>query len=392
MKKISLLLTLLLVSVITFGQANEGSSTDLGRNTTFIKNGFWSNWFIGAGASANMYFGDNDASAKFMNRVTVAPTIQLGTWFNPYMGIRIKAAGGTNLHTFTNDATVMRRNRYISTEANLMWNVTDYLLNYNAKRVYSFIPYVGAGWAIGFDYSDNMANDKTVNSLTVDAGIINRFRFSEKVSLDIELSAKALRDDFDKRGASKQQYDLLASVSASLVYNFGKATFTEAVLRDQSEVDAMNQRINDLRSQVGSKDSQLSSYQSRIADLERQLAEKPKVITKEETEVEMNAVVVFKIGSAKLQDNQEINIFNAAKYLQQNPDINVVVTGYADKSTGTPAINQRLSEQRAQAVADIMIKKFGIDPARITTVASGDKEQPFPTDEWNRVVIFTVKR
>lgn len=97
----------------------------------------------------------------------------------------------------------------------------------------------------------------------------------------------------------------------------------------------------------------------------------------------MNAVVVFRIGSAKLEQNQDINIFNAARYLKDNPQVNVIVTGYADKSTGTPAINQRLSEQRAEAVAKVLIEKYGIAASRITKKASGDKEQLFPTDQWN---------
>ena len=147
MKKFSLFLLLLVVTTSVYSQELDGTSTDAGRKTTFIKNGFWDNWFIGAGAGANIYFGDNDANAKLKNRVTVTPNFQFGTWFNPYFGSRIKVAGGTNIHTFNNNASLMTRQKYISAEANFMWNVTDYLMSYNASRFYNFIPYVGAGYA-----------------------------------------------------------------------------------------------------------------------------------------------------------------------------------------------------------------------------------------------------
>ena len=49
-----------------------------------------------------------------------------------------------------------------------------------------------------------------------------------------------------------------------------------------------------------------------------------------------------------------------------------------------------MSERRADAVAKILIEKYGIAPTRITTQASGDKVQPFQIDAWNRVVIFTA--
>lgn len=44
-----------------------------------------------------------------------------------------------------------------------------------------------------------------------------------------------------------------------------------------------------------------------------------------------------------------------------------VITGYADDSTGTPEINERLSRERAQAVADCLRREFKV-PASVLTV------------------------
>ena len=86
-------MALLGVMQISYAQEKEGYSTEPAHSATFLKNGFWDNWFIGAGAGANIYFGDNNKDADFFNRFTVTPEFQVGKWISPYLGTRIKAAG-----------------------------------------------------------------------------------------------------------------------------------------------------------------------------------------------------------------------------------------------------------------------------------------------------------
>lgn len=128
---------------ISFAQSKEGQSSEPARKATFINNGFWDHWFIGAGAGANIYFGDRNSDADFFHRFTVAPEVQFGKWINPYLGTRIKGAGLTNLHTFNDNATIMSRNRFATVQADLMWSMTDYFMKYSSDRVYSLVPYVG---------------------------------------------------------------------------------------------------------------------------------------------------------------------------------------------------------------------------------------------------------
>lgn len=389
MKRISLLVVLISFIGITYAQQREGVSTEAGRNTTFVKNGFWDNWFIGAGAGANIYFGDHDADAKFFRRLTVTPNFQFGTWFNPYYGARIKLSGGTNIHTFNNNALTMARTRYISAEMNFMWNMTDYLMNYNSERVYNFIPYVGFGYAYGWDYKNIptlITRHGHVNSATFDAGIINRFRLSDRAALDIEMSGKLMRDVFDQRSGGKRGYDVLGTVSASLVFNVGpKATFSEAVLRDQSEIDALNSRINAQRAEIEA----LAQRPAVVAQ--------PEVVVKEVVrevkvnEEPVNNVVLFAINKTKVESHQEVNVYNVAKFLRENPDRKVRIVGYTDKATGTAAINERLSRERAQNVSDIITGKYGIDKNRVTVNWEGQTNPPFDVTEWNRAVILYIE-
>ena len=52
-----------------------------------------------------------------------------------------------------------------------------------------------------------------------------------------------------------------------------------------------------------------------------------------------------------------VNIQLAAKILKANPDKKYKIAGYADKATGSAKWNQKLSEARAQAVYDALIKE-----------------------------------
>ncbi|GAB6120727.1 OmpA family protein [Dysgonomonas termitidis] len=384
MKKVSLLLVLVFAA-ITISAQESGFSTKAGRKATFARNGFWDNWFIGLGAGANFVQGDNNKDADFLNRLTVAPTIQVGKWYNPYIGGRLKFQGGS-LHNFQNNATDMIHNKYFGVEADVMWDVTNYLGRYNEKRVYSLIPYVGIGGAIGWDYK---LDDKThpggkQRNFTINGGIINKFKFSNRVALDIDLSAMLLKEAFNHGGANS--YDGLVAASASLVFKVGKKTdFSEALLMDQGLIDDLNGQINKLRQE----NDRLRNQPAKEV-IKEVVKDCPKCPEATKGSFVSN-VVFFRLGSANIDKNQEVSIFNTAKYLQDNPSAKVKVVGYADKKTGTPSINEKLSEKRAKNVANELIKKYNIDSNRVTVEWKGDTVQPYAENAWNRVAIFVAQ-
>ena len=80
-----------------------------------------------------------------------------------------------------------------------------------------------------------------------------------------------------------------------------------------------------------------------------------------------------------------------AEWLKANPKENVNIVGYADKNTGTAAYNLKLSEKRANAVADALVNTYGISRDRLTIRFDGSDVQPYSTNDWNRIVIFTQK-
>ena len=390
MKKYLFIMVLCSIIQISFAQSKEGQSSEPARKATFINNGFWDHWFIGAGAGANIYFGDRNSDADFFHRFTVAPEVQFGKWINPYLGTRIKGAGLTNLHTFNDNATIMSRNRFATVQADLMWSMTDYFMKYSSDRVYSLVPYVGFGWAFGWDYTNQptyAGGHTRMNGMTLNAGIINNFKLSDRVTLSIEFAATAVRSEFNQVKSSGN-YDILGTASAGLIFNLGKtAAFSEAELRNPQEIDALNSRINELYAQ----NQELAQRAVDCLD-----CPEPEVITEKVVEFEdnplINNVVLFKINQTKVDPYQGVNIYNIAQYLKDNPQFKVRVIGYTDRKTGTSQINEKLSAERAQNVARILISDYNISRDRIKVEWVGDKEPPFDKPEWNRAVILYVEQ
>ena len=390
MKKYLFIMVLCSIIQISFAQSKEGQSSEPARKATFINNGFWDHWFIGAGAGANIYFGDRNSDADFFHRFTVAPEVQFGKWINPYLGTRIKGAGLTNLHTFNDNATIMSRNRFATVQADLMWSMTDYFMKYSSDRVYSLVPYVGFGWAFGWDYTNQptyAGGHTRMNGMTLNAGIINNFKLSDRVTLSIEFAATAVRSEFNQVKSSGN-YDILGTASAGLIFNLGKtAAFSEAELRNPQESDALHRRINELYAQT-------QELEQRPVDCPD--CPPPEVITEKVVEFEdnplINNVVLFKINQTKVDPYQGVNIYNIAQYLKDNPQFKVRVIGYTDRKTGTSQINEKLSAERAQNVARILISDYNISRDRIKVEWVGDKEPPFDKPEWNRAVILYVEQ
>lgn len=103
--------------------------------------------------------------------------------------------------------------------------------------------------------------------------------------------------------------------------------------------------------------------------------------------------VGFKLNSAVVEPTEYANIANVAEWLRLNPDEDLYVIGYASRTYGTPQYNEKLSLERAQAVKDVLVNTFNIDPDRLLVHGEGDSLQPYTmNDSWNQVVLFKVSK
>lgn len=105
--------------------------------------------------------------------------------------------------------------------------------------------------------------------------------------------------------------------------------------------------------------------------------------------------LTFKTGSATITDSSFKFLDGIAEYMKANPSYSLAIVGHTD-NTGSEEYNQKLSEDRAEAVKSYLIKK-GIGEISITASGKGESE-PIETNdtpegrEKNRRVVFSVTK
>jgi outer membrane protein OmpA-like peptidoglycan-associated protein len=85
----------------------------------------------------------------------------------------------------------------------------------------------------------------------------------------------------------------------------------------------------------------------------------------------MTVRVNFDVNQATIRPDDRAVIDEAVDFVKKYPDARIELDGYTD-SRGTEAYNQRLSEKRAGAVKQYLIREAGVDPSRISAVGRGE--------------------
>lgn len=89
--------------------------------------------------------------------------------------------------------------------------------------------------------------------------------------------------------------------------------------------------------------------------------------------------VQFATGGATVADASIEEIGRVARRMQEYPDARLVLEGHTDSSGGAD-LNRQLSQQRADAVKQVMVDRFSIDAARIDAVGRGEDAPAFSND------------
>lgn len=352
-----------------------------------ITNPFWSNWFFSIGGGAEATFGDNDKAGSFGKRISPTLNVSVGKWFTPGLGLRLQYSG-LQARGFTYDAGAdyvkgtqlkdgyyKQRFDYMNLHGDVMFNLNALFGGYNQHRVYEIIPYVGAGFTHNYSKPHREA-------LSVNAGIINKFRISNAIDINLELSAMGVEDKFDGEVGGDHGYDGVLSATVGLTYRFPARGFRRPMpqLISQIELAAMQDKL----AMMGAQNAQLKNALVQ--------AENQPVAEVTETEVIVPdpdiapRTVFFTIGSAELSPREIMNLSYLAEQMKQFPNATYTVNGYADSATGTPALNKELSLKRAQAVKNALVKNYGIAADRLNIEAGGGVDK-FGQPILNRVVL-----
>lgn len=352
--------------------------------------GSWrDNWYLQLGAGIRSPFVENNPTSHTDHRrMTAVYNLGVGRWISPYLGFRFSAYYGS-MHW---NQGVTAKAKTANLNVDFMWDMFNSIGGYNPNRVFSIIPYVGLGSTFAWDYKPAMGNDVDGDGkiksnqwlFPVSAGLQLRFRVSQYVDIFAEGRGTLYGDNFNNLTYGKP-VDIDISAVGGVIIHFTGSKFEKYNPCDY--VNALNQanaQVNELRGALATTAAALAAAEAQLPCPE---------VTAQETVIEGTTIfptVRFKLNSAYVSSEEMVNVYNIAEYMKANPDTQIVVCGYADKDTGTSAYNMKLSERRAQAVADILTGDYGIDANRLILKADGSNVQPYETNDWNRIVIFAV--
>lgn len=385
MKKILLVAALATFSLNAFAQG--------GARGPFLTNRAFDNWFFSAGGGVNVYYGESDKIAKFSTRMAPALDLSLGKWFTPAVGARLqysglKAKGISN----TASAPFVSGNRNSAgyyperfnvtfLHADFLWNLSSALGGYKAHRRLEFIPFAGFGGAFA------SANGRKDRELALAAGLINKFRVSNALDLNLELRGMLVNQRFDGTSGGRRG-EGMATATLGLTYKFRHRGFEVPEVVAAADYTPYNDRIRSLESDLSAARARIDQY---ARDLNAARNATPPAAPAARTEfIIPQMAVFFRIGRATLTEQEKINIGYIAEVLKKMPaDRKFRLVGNADSATGSARRNQLLSEQRAKAVYDALVAA-GVNPSQLQIIAHGDTQEPFPHNQptLNRVLII----
>lgn len=346
----------------------------------------------------NFYIGINGGVATattghgWLKNLQPNAGLRIGRNFTPVFGMAVESnAYFKNTNGFTTGTLVNALNTSLLGTVNL----TNWFGGYKGEpRVFEVSALYGLGW--GHIFGTPTEEYKT-DMLTSKVGLDFAFNFGSDKQWQFYLEP-AIIYSLNGNGYQGVKYDIDRSVvqlNAGIVYKFknsnGTHNFKIAELRDQSEIDALNAQVNSLRGELSGKDSELDAKDRKIADLEKALEDcknsKQPVYVRPVTATNLQPTVLFRQGKSVIDPAQYAPIELIATYMKNHPEAKVEIKGYASPE-GSAEINLKLSEERAEAVKNALVKKYKISADRLTTKGMGATDKLFEQVEFNRVATF----
>jgi outer membrane protein OmpA-like peptidoglycan-associated protein len=116
--------------------------------------------------------------------------------------------------------------------------------------------------------------------------------------------------------------------------------------------------------------SEGKSVTGAVAGLEGALKDLGAQVTEKEVRIALAADVLFDFDRADLKPEAEASLSKLTTVVTAYPTAQIRIEGHTD-GKGADAYNQKLSEQRAAAVADWLASKGGVPRAQVTTAGLG---------------------
>ena len=329
----------------------------------------------------NFYIGINGGLAtkatghKWMNDLDPNAGLRIGRWFTPVFGLAVEGNAYFSNKPYKPTHTFVR---FLNSSLLGTVNFTNWFGGYPGEpRTFEVVGLYGLGWGHLFGDPKSVLVPVSENYyLHMDEAprIINRNNLTSKAALDLvfnlgeekawqfyvepsvtwglndRIAPSRQGTDLAVMGHSGLEYNInkmYVQLNAGFIYKFknsnGTHNFTVARLRDQAEIDGLNAEINRLRDELAKKPREIV----KEVEVVKEVAGKNVV---REVKVEDLVFVTFAQGKSELTADARKALSNI------QPGKHVQIVGTASPE-GNPELNQKLSQARADAVAQYLLTR-----------------------------------
>lgn len=376
--------------------------------TTVKGDKFFDNWFIGI--NGGVY--EPTVGQNVFGDMRGMIGLELGRWFTPTVGLKADVHSGIKPRNGNNKTFMFEHDGhtffdFVNVYLDGMINLNNLFGGYKGQpRPFEVIFTPGFGWqhmdgltsfssygyAAAHGYKFMYDNDHFAGRLGFDLN----WNVTDALAITFKPAINYCFVDVNRRPSrwaetAETRFDVRKSyltLQAGLVYKFKNSNGTHNFVLanegiDPSELEACNNRINQLKNDYEGK---INNLNRTISDLRNQLeSERNKKVTT--TTTQLAPVVIFDQAKSIINPSQKPSVQMIATYMKNHPEAKVTIKGYASIE-GNKDFNQKLSERRADAVYNMLTKTYKIDASRLKKVGLGPTTEIFDERDWNRVCIF----
>lgn len=359
---------------------------------------FWDNWYLGANLGA-VSKAKHQAVLKNLNPQF---GIRFGKWFTPSVGL-----AGEGRFLFGNKLygrQLTDKSPFHGMEGHLLGtlNFSNAFGGYQGSpRPFEVIGLAGIGFLHNFGTTDkgqfpsnfqkNMLTSKFGLDLAWNFGSEKEWQFYVEPALIYALGG-AKKYDKIQYNSNRAAVELNVGINYYFKTSNGTHHFLNITECDQREIDALNNTINDLRNKNAADQAKIAQLQAEIARLTKALRDcENKPAPEPPFEAPTIPSVFYNVNKSLITKQQAENVAVAAQILKNHPELKLNIKGYASPE-GRAKKNQELSVRRANAVKDLLVKKYGIDESRITAEGCGTTKDKYETYENNRVAMLFFEK
>ena len=323
------------------------------------------------------------------NKATFAVNVAGGKLINPIWGVRgMVSYAKADLYSnrYVDGASVITgewRNvekNVVAVRADMMFNISNAVAGYNPDRNFEVYAFMGPGLNIAKAEMAGNADAKALINGSV--GLGGAYNINSNWALNLEVRGEISESPFGDLSSTYSNGFVGASFGAT--YFFGGKKFVKVC--NEALYLAANGDIKKYKELLAAEQAELAATKEELA---KEKAKAPVEVVKEvEIPVAGPRAVFFTIGSAKIDTKGMVNINLAADIMKANPSVKYVVKGYADKATGSAKTNQKLSDKRAEAVYNALIKA-GVSESQVEWKGLGGQDNMWENSRaLTRVVVI----